>query len=435
MFGFILRRLANMLLTMLIVSVLVFFVAEIAPGNIARNILGAFVTPEQEASFNAQLGMDRPAVIRYLSWLLGSDWTAEKYIGLPLAVLQDPRNGSNDWWAVDADGTLVRWRLDGDDLICIHRLPTGEHLETINNERWQASSDGASTFWGVDTENHAVLWERGGRLVTWTRGMGAGIMVPETGGGRRYIPLQRGLLRGDPGISIRTGQSVASTLPGRLRNSVILAGLSFGIVMPLALLLGVLAGVRPGSVQDRVITLGGLVTAATPEFTSAMFLILIFSAWLGVLPGATVFLSDRSLLDQPEMLVLPILTLCFAELGYVSRITRSSMVEVMNKGYIRTAILKGLPYRTVVFKHAARNALMTPITVIMLHVNWLLGGIVVVETIFGFPGLGKYITEAALFKDVNAIEAGAMVLVLLAVGTQLVADIAYTFINPRVRYA
>lgn len=134
------------------------------------------------------------------------------------------------------------------------------------------------------------------------------------------------------------------------------------------------------------------------------------------------------------MLILPVATLTLVELGYVLRMTRASMSEVMRTPYIRTAFLKGLPYWRIVFKHAVRNALIAPITVIMLHVNWLVGGIVIVEAIFGYPGLGKYLLEAALFKDFNAIEAGAMVLVTLAVGTQLLADIAYTFLNPRIRY-
>jgi peptide/nickel transport system permease protein len=135
------------------------------------------------------------------------------------------------------------------------------------------------------------------------------------------------------------------------------------------------------------------------------------------------------------MLVLPVLTLTLIELGYVLRITRASMVDVMKAPYIRTAFLKGLPYWRVVTKHAIRNALMAPITVIMLHVNWLLGGIVVVEVIFGYPGLGSYLLDSALFKDFNAIEAGAIILVAVAVGTQLLADLIYTFLNPRIRYA
>ncbi|MFN2437082.1 MAG: ABC transporter permease, partial [Desulfotignum sp.] len=128
-------------------------------------------------------------------------------------------------------------------------------------------------------------------------------------------------------------------------------------------------------------------------------------------------------------------TLTLIELGYILRITRASMVEVMKAPYIRTAFLKGLPYKKVVFKHAVKNALIAPITVIMLHVNWLLGGIVIVEVVFGYPGLGAYLLESALYKDFNALEAGAMIMVLVAVGTQLVADIIYTFLNPRIRYA
>jgi peptide/nickel transport system permease protein len=111
------------------------------------------------------------------------------------------------------------------------------------------------------------------------------------------------------------------------------------------------------------------------------------------------------------------------------------MVEVMRAPYIRTAYLKGLPNQQIVRKHAVRNALMAPITVIMLHVNWLLGGIVVVEVIFGYPGLGSYLLDSALFKDYNAIAAGAIVLVVVAVTSQLIADVIYTFINPRIRYS
>jgi peptide/nickel transport system permease protein len=111
------------------------------------------------------------------------------------------------------------------------------------------------------------------------------------------------------------------------------------------------------------------------------------------------------------------------------------MVEVMDSAYIRTAILKGMPYRRVVMKHAVRNALMAPITIIMLHVNWLIGGVVVVEAIFGYPGLGKYIYDAAIFGDTNAVEAAAMLTVTIAVGTRILGDLAYTFLNPRIRYA
>ncbi|GAG43839.1 unnamed protein product, partial [marine sediment metagenome] len=122
------------------------------------------------------------------------------------------------------------------------------------------------------------------------------------------------------------------------------------------------------------------------------------------------------------------------ELGYIARMTRASMVEVMDSAYIRTAIIKGMPKSRVVIRHAIRNALMAPITIIMLHVNWLVGGLVVVEVIFGYPGLGKYIFDAAIFGDFNAVEAAAMVTVAIAIATRLLGDVAYTLLNPRIRY-
>jgi peptide/nickel transport system permease protein len=228
---------------------------------------------------------------------------------------------------------------------------------------------------------------------------------------------------------------VSEVLVRRLLNTLFLGGIAFIIVMPLALLLGLIAGLNEGSLIDRIFSISSLVATATPEFASGVFLILIFATWLNVLPGAVVVTSDRAIFENPQMLILPILTLTLIELGYVLRITRASMVEVMKTNYIRTAVLKGLPRNRIIFKHALRNALMAPITIITLHINWLIGGIVVVEVLFAFPGLGSYILDAALFKDVFAIEAGAMVLVVFAVGSQLIADIIYTYLNPRIRYS
>jgi peptide/nickel transport system permease protein len=257
----------------------------------------------------------------------------------------------------------------------------------------------------------------------------------DKGAPRQYIPLQRGLARGDPGTSFETRRPVGETLWPRLFNTLLLAAIAFAIIMPLALLLGLFAGLYEGKWIDRVLSVGGLVATATPEFASGVFLILIFASWLKILPGSVVTSSGGGVLANPAQLVLPILTLTLAELGYVLRITRASMVEVMRTNYIRTAVLKGLPQRQIVFKHALRNALMAPITVIILHANWLIGGIVVVEMIFGYPGLGRYVLEAALFKDVFAIEAAAMILVVIAVVTQLFADTIYTYLNPRIRFA
>ena len=431
MIVFILRRFLLLLLTMILVSVAVFIIAESSPGNIAKNVLGAFITPEQEASFLIQNGLDKPMYVRYLHWIIGNDWIAARKVGLSLKKIHT-KEGFEEWWAVKKDGTLTRWKVEGDDLVAIHRLADGSKKEFPDNERWVKLDDGKEQFWGVDQQNHAVRWVKGESEKVLVFVMGSGWME-SSGGPKEYLPLKKGFLRGDPGISFRTGRPVSKSLYVRLRNSVVLAMSAFVIVMPLALLLGMIAGLKEGSFKDRFLSIGGMMFSVVPEFATGIFLTLIFSVWLGWLPGAAV-LGDLPPWEKPMMLILPVLTLTLIELGYVLRITRASMVEVMKSPYIRTAFLKGLPYKQVVFKHAVRNALIAPITVIMLHVNWLLGGIVIVEVVFGYPGLGAYLLESALYKDFNALEAGAMIMVTVAVGTQLAADIIYTFLNPRIRY-
>jgi peptide/nickel transport system permease protein len=429
---FIVRRILLLLLTMVLVSIAVFLITESSPGNVARNVLGAFVTPEQEASFLAQVGLDKPFYVRYLYWLFGSDWSATKKVGMPLKRITT-EDGFEEWWAVRSDGALVRWRLEGEDLIAVAKLRSlGVETRYKNNEQWTEEDSGRSYFWGLDDQNHVVRWEKGADIKVWTFIVGTGWME-STGGPVEYIPLKKGFIRGDPGLSFRTGRPVSKSIFLRLRNSLVLAGTAFVIVMPLALFLGMLAGLKEGSIRDRVLSVGGMMFSVTPEFATGIFLILIVAVWLGLVPGATV-IGEKAPWERPDMLILPVLTLTLIELGYVLRITRASMVEVMKAPYIRTAHLKGLPYLRIVFKHAVRNALMAPITVIMLHVNWLMGGIVIVEVVFGYPGLGKYLLDSAMFKDINALEAGAMILVSVAVLTQLVADIAYTFLNPRIRY-
>jgi peptide/nickel transport system permease protein len=429
---FIVRRFFLLLLTMFLVSIAVFLIAESSPGNVAKNVLGAFITPEQEASFLAQMGLDKPVTTRYLFWLVGSDWRASGKVGLPLKRITT-KEGFEEWWAEADDGNLLRWTIEGETLIAHVRSPEGEITKRPDNERWQEAEDGTSWFWGLDRQNHAVLWEKGSDQEIWNFVVGKGWMKT-TGGPSEYIPLKKGFLRGDPGISLRTGRPVGKSLFVRLRNSLVLAGIAFVIVMPLAVFLGILAGLKEGSLKDRFLSISGMMFSVIPEFATGIFLILIMSHWLQLVPGATVF-GEKAPWERPDMLVLPILTLTLIELGYVLRITRASMAEVMRSAYIRTAFLKGLPYWQVVVKHAIRNALIAPITVIMLHVNWLLGGIVIVEVVFGYPGLGQYLLDSALYKDINALEAGTMIMVLVAVGTQLIADILYTFLNPRIRFA
>jgi peptide/nickel transport system permease protein len=263
----------------------------------------------------------------------------------------------------------------------------------------------------------------------------AGLREEAGDGPVQYIPLREGMLRGDPGLSFQTGRSVGVTLLPRLRNTLVLAGVAFVFIMPLALFFGIMAGINEGKPLDRFISLTSLGATSTPEFVTGIFLIMIFGIWLQWVPAVAIFTTPDAIFENPQLLILPVLTLTAVELGYVARMTRASMVEVMDSPYIRTATIKGMPRRRIVFRHALRNALLAPITIIMLHVNWLIGGIVVVEVIFGYPGLGQYIYDAAIFGDFNAVEAAAMITVIIAVGTRLLGDLAYTFLNPRIRYS
>ncbi len=429
---YILRRLGFMLLTMFIVSVVVFLVSELAPGDVARHILGQFASPEQVELLREQMGLDQPVYVRYIDWLIGNDWRHRRLVGKPLKFTRAEGMTEPQWFAVEPDGTLKQWKMKKGEGLVEFRFPAGGEREQVPFDGWQPGEDGNEIFWGVDTANHVVLWQKGAEARE-AGAASAGRAITESSG-QRYLPLRRGLLRGDPGVSTRTGRPVGPTLMRRLRNSFTLAAIAFAFIMPIALLLGLVAGLREGAAVDRTVSILSLITTSVPTFASGVFLILVFAFWLKILPGAAIFVDDTAPWQQPKLLILPVLTLTLVEVGYVARMTRASMIEVVNAPYIRTAFLKGLPYRRIIFRHAIRNALMAPITVIMLHVNWLVGGIVVVESVFGYPGLGMYMLDSALFKDINAIEAGAMIMVALAVGTQLVADIFYTFLNPRIRY-
>lgn len=434
MIKFLVRRTSLLLLTLFFVSVVIFGVSELVPADIAINTLGNTITPAQKDSFNAQNGLDQPAATRYLRWVLGSDWQVAQLIGRPVVRLYDPSSDRYTWWIVDTDGSYFQtYSSDGEIMTKVTRQPDGLLAETLlGSEVWQTNAEGIQVFWGVDPAGRGAMWVRGEDLRSWT--LTKANWNSAAGAPRSYIPLQYGLVRGDPGVSFLTRRPVAETLTRRLVNSAYLAGLSFALIMPISLALGLLAGLNEGKLVDRVLSIGSLVATATPEFASGIFAIVIFSSWLKWFPGAVVLTTEDSIFENPKMLILPILTLTFAELGYVLRITRASMVEVMRTHYIRTAVLKGLPQFQIVVRHALRNALMAPITMIMLHINWLVGGLVVVESVFGYPGLGRYALEAALFKDVFAVEAVTMVLVVIAVVSQLFADIIYTFLNPRIRY-
>jgi len=238
---------------------------------------------------------------------------------------------------------------------------------------------------------------------------------------------------GNLGYSTLFKAPVNDILWDRLGNTAMLAGIAFAIIVPLSMIFGVLSGMREGSLLDRGLSLTGITLTSIPEFASAVFLMSIFVVMLGWLPGTST-LEPSPEWSVASQLVLPVAVLVLYDFGYVARMVRGSMVEVMTRHYIRTAILKGLPYRTVILRHALRNAMIAPFTVILLQINWLITGVVVTEVVFAYPGFGRMLLQAALFGDIALVEAATVIALFVAVTTQLIGDIGYMYLNPRIRF-
>ncbi len=250
----------------------------------------------------------------------------------------------------------------------------------------------------------------------------------------RYFEWVGQTLSGDLGYSTRYKTEVNNIIWGRLYNTMILASIAFAIIVPASILFGIIAGMREASKLDRTISVASIVTTSVPEFASGVFLSWIFVIWLGILPGTST-LDTGAGWSIASQLVLPVAVMVLYDLGYVIRMVRASMVEVMMRPYIRTAVLKGLRFREVILKHAVRNAMIAPFTVILLQINYLVTGVVVVEAVFAYPGFGRMMLEGALSQDIAIIEAGALFAVLIAVVTQIVGDFGYMLLNPRIRFS
>ena len=308
---FLTKHLLFLLLTLLVVSLLVFTLNEFTPGAVARKILGAYATQEQVDHLTKQMGLDRPVLVRYVDYV-------------------------------------------------------------------------------------------------------------------------RAAATGDLGYSTRFKLPVKDVLFKHLANTALLAAIAFACIVPLSMLLGITAGMREASRLDRAILMFSTVVASIPEFALGVFLASVFVVWLGWLPGTATLMAGGGW-SVASQFVLPVAVIVLFDAGYVVSMIRASMVEVMQRPYIRTAVLKGMPFRRVIVRHALRNAMLTPITVIMLQINYLVAGVVVVETVFAYPGFGRMMLEATLFKDIALIEAGALVAVFVAVATNILGDLAYMILDPRIR--
>lgn len=251
----------------------------------------------------------------------------------------------------------------------------------------------------------------------------------------RYVRWVGGVVRGDLGDSIyMQGVAINSILWRRVGHSIILALTAFIIFVPLSIFFGVLAGVKEKTWVDSVISFFGLATMALPEFVSGVFLITIFAVQLKIFPIVSVIPIGETLFMNLDIVILPALSITFVMFGYISRMQRSSMIMVMNSDYIRSAILKGMPRKYIIFKHALKNALLPTITIIGMNMGWLFGGLIVVETLFGFPGMGSLLMTAIKTRDVPLIEACVLLITVIYSLSTMITDLMYSYLNPRVRY-
>jgi peptide/nickel transport system permease protein len=256
----------------------------------------------------------------------------------------------------------------------------------------------------------------------------------EKNGYKRPLLVQYGewlgnAVTGDFGYSTHFRKPVNEVIWPKLGHTGILMFWVFLLTIPIALTIGVLAGMREGTKTDRTLSIFAIFTTSVPPYVSGILYTIIFSSWLGIFKGVA-----KAGNITFENFALPVLTIVAYDIGYIARMTRASMVEVMGSQYIRTARLKGMPFMSVVLKHALRNALIAPFTVIMLQFPWLLTGVVIVEKLFNYKGFGFLLVSAADQNDIDVTLACGVVAVVLVLTTQLISDIGYIFLNPRIRF-
>ena len=310
--GYLLRRLGLTVLTLILLSLIIFLAGQVLPGNPGRAILGPFAAQSAVEALNHTLGVDRPLAVQYWSWVSG-------------------------------------------------------------------------------------------------------------------------IVHGDLGTSYQFRAPVSSFLFPALGRSLKLAAVAFVLVVPLSIVGGVAAALNRGRLVDRVISVTGLSLSTTPEFVSGVVLIVVFAIGLKWLPVTASAPPGSAFPTQLRYLILPAIPLVLILFGYIARMARAGTIEALDSDYVRTATLKGLPRSVVIRRHVLRNSLLPTITVIATQVGYLIGGLVIVETLFNYPGLGRLIFTAATDKDFPMLEAGVLAIGIVYLLATLVADVLYTVLNPRIR--
>lgn len=250
----------------------------------------------------------------------------------------------------------------------------------------------------------------------------------------QYIRWLGGFLSGNPGRSFSAGNPpVMPLVLDRLGNSFLLAGYTLLISIPLSIFLGIVSALRENTWADSLISLFSLSVVGLPEFVTGIVLINVFALGLNWFEATSLVQDNYTLIDWLRVLTLPAITASFVLIGYVTRMTRAGMLEELKKPYVRTAILKGLPYRTVIVKHVLRNALLPTITVIAISFGWLMGGLVVIENVFNYPGLGSLLVTSVEQKNLPILQTCVVIIVFIFAAANLVADLLYAMVNPRIR--
>lgn len=310
MIGIVLRRLGISIVTLWIVTLIVFTGTELLPGDVAEALLGQSATPETVAALRTQLGLDRPPAVRYVDWL-------------------------------------------------------------------------------------------------------------------------KGFTIGDFGVSLSSGSPISDIIRDRLGNTLLLAAITAAVSVPTAIVLGLLAAMYPGSLFDRMVSVVTLYLVAVPEFLTGSLLVMLFSVYLGWLPAISYITEYNSLGKLVASMAMPVLTLAFTITAQMARMTRATILNILDSPYIEMALLKGASRSRIIFRHALVNVIGPVANVVALNMTFLIGGVVIVETIFAYPGLAKLIVDAVSSRDFPVVQSCALIFCIAYVIFMLLADIVAIVSNPR----
>ncbi|MEL7565183.1 MAG: ABC transporter permease [Dehalobacterium sp.] len=249
----------------------------------------------------------------------------------------------------------------------------------------------------------------------------------------QYLNWVTDFVQGDWGTSLTSRLPVRPLIMARLYNSAMLAGVALLIYVPLGILLGVIAALNRDKFIDKTISGIAMAFVGLPEFVTGLLLITFLAIGMGWLPANSSINPESTFREAFYYLILPAITVSLTSIGYIARMTRAGTIDVLRTDYVRAAYLKGLSRGQVLIRHVLRNALLPTVTVVALSIGWLLGGLIVTETVFGYPGMGRLLIYAIQRRDLPLIQAGSMIIVAIYSLSNLGADILYSYLNPRIR--